>query len=199
MNILKWDFLLVGILMTIVFAGCNNQNNETAQEDEPVTDAVAEPIPTPVGELGAEEDAGELTVLLREYMDVKEALVEDEFERVKDEAKDLLELYESLQESVVTEQQLSDQQLQELRKVSSQLAQAQNIEQQRQYFATLSNQLYQLVQQENITNKTLYWQHCPMAMNNKGANWLSFDEEIQNPYMGQKMPKCGSVQETLNN
>jgi hypothetical protein len=47
-------------------------------------------------------------------------------------------------------------------------------------------------------SETMYWNHCPMAMGGDGANWLSINEKISNPYMGQKMPGCGSVQETLN-
>jgi hypothetical protein len=36
-----------------------------------------------------------------------------------------------------------------------------------------------------------------MAMEGKGANWLSLSENISNPYMGETMPGCGLVKETL--
>ena len=44
---------------------------------------------------------------------------------------------------------------------------------------------------------TIYIQKCPMANNNKGAIWLSTDEEIRNPYYGDAMLTCGSVIDTL--
>lgn len=40
--------------------------------------------------------------------------------------------------------------------------------------------------------KTMHVAHCPMAMGGKGAYWLQTSkDEIQNPYMGKKMPHCG--------
>jgi hypothetical protein len=37
-----------------------------------------------------------------------------------------------------------------------------------------------------------------MAKNGEGANWISSTKEIVNPYMGQQMPHCGSIKETIN-
>jgi Cu(I)/Ag(I) efflux system membrane fusion protein len=42
-------------------------------------------------------------------------------------------------------------------------------------------------------SETLYVQHCPMADNNKGADWLSTEKEIRNPYFGESMLTCGEV------
>jgi len=38
-----------------------------------------------------------------------------------------------------------------------------------------------------------------MYNNGKGANWLSKEEAVKNPYYGSQMLTCGSVQETINN
>ncbi len=46
-------------------------------------------------------------------------------------------------------------------------------------------------------NKPLYVDYCPMANKNKGAYWLSQIKEIQNPYQGQKMPRCGEIKKVL--
>ncbi len=43
----------------------------------------------------------------------------------------------------------------------------------------------------------LYLQHCPMEFDNAGANWLSDEREIRNPYFGDAMLTCGRVVETL--
>ena len=73
---------------------------------------------------------------------------------------------------------------------------AKQIEEQRVLFGLLSQQVYGLVKSFGA-NQTLYYDHCPMANNNNGANWLSETKEIKNPYLGSSMPTCGTVQETL--
>ncbi len=41
---------------------------------------------------------------------------------------------------------------------------------------------------------TMHVAHCPMAMGGKGADWLQKSaDEVQNPYMGKKMPHCGKM------
>ncbi len=39
--------------------------------------------------------------------------------------------------------------------------------------------------------------HCPMAFDNKGADWLQRGEQINNPYFGDMMLRCGSVRESF--
>lgn len=67
---------------------------------------------------------------------------------------------------------------------------------QREHFETLSKDLYDLVKVSG-TSQTMYYTHCPMYNNNKGANWLSEVKEIRNPYLGKKMPDCGTVTEEM--
>ncbi len=71
---------------------------------------------------------------------------------------------------------------------------ARDIEQMRQGFAPLSEQIATTVRQFGWTGKgSLYQFHCPMAFNNQGANWLQNTDQTQNPYFGAAMPTCGSV------
>ena len=46
--------------------------------------------------------------------------------------------------------------------------------------------------------QTLYKDFCPMYSDGKGATWLSETKEIKNPYLGKKMPTCGSMKEEIN-
>jgi Cu(I)/Ag(I) efflux system membrane fusion protein len=71
-----------------------------------------------------------------------------------------------------------------------------NLKQQRNEFVDLSDNMVIL---SNVfgADKTLYVAHCPMANNNNGANWLSAEKEIKNPYFGKQMLSCGSVTETI--
>jgi len=43
----------------------------------------------------------------------------------------------------------------------------------------------------------VYEQFCPMAFGNTGATWLAASEEINNPYFGAMMLRCGEVRRQL--
>lgn len=68
------------------------------------------------------------------------------------------------------------------------------IDHQREHFATMSKDMYDMVKAFGA-GMTLYHDHCPMAQDNQGAMWLSETKEIRNPYFGDKMMTCGSVEE----
>lgn len=69
---------------------------------------------------------------------------------------------------------------------------------QRQQFERLSEALIALALRFPLEEQTLYVQHCPMAFNNNGADWLSLDSQIRNPYFGDQMLKCGVVKESIS-
>jgi hypothetical protein len=71
-----------------------------------------------------------------------------------------------------------------------------NIKHQREHFDILSKNMYDLVKTFGAGQK-LYYDHCPMYNNNKGADWISETKEISNPYLGKKMSSCGTVKEEL--
>ena len=78
------------------------------------------------------------------------------------------------------------------------IKQVKAIEPMREGFKKLSIELIAVVEQFGAhTDKTLYKIHCPMAFNNKGADWLQMDEDIRNPYFGASMYKCGQVIEVI--
>ena len=69
---------------------------------------------------------------------------------------------------------------------------------QKESFASFNGALYKSIKAFGLAGNTAYYQHCPMALNNKGGYWLSKSEEIRNPYLGKMMLTCGSTKETLN-
>jgi Cu(I)/Ag(I) efflux system membrane fusion protein len=78
------------------------------------------------------------------------------------------------------------------------IGQANDIEQMRQGFAPLSEQIAATVRQFGWTGRgSLYQFHCPMAFNNQGANWLQNTEQTHNPYFGATMPTCGSIVDVI--
>jgi Cu(I)/Ag(I) efflux system membrane fusion protein len=78
-----------------------------------------------------------------------------------------------------------------------QISTSDNIDAQRKAFSEFNNNFYKAVKTFGLTGKTVYYQFCPMANNNKGAYWLSKSEPIRNPYFGDDMLTCGENRETL--
>ena len=71
-----------------------------------------------------------------------------------------------------------------------------DLEKQRKIFANLSNEIYSLMKVSKFDN-AVYYQYCPMANGGKGANWLSKENEVRNPYYGSAMMTCGKTVETI--
>lgn len=72
------------------------------------------------------------------------------------------------------------------------------IEHQREHFVMVSKDMADFVKTFGNGGQTLYKDYCPMANDGKGATWISEVKEIKNPYLGGKMPTCGSVKATIN-
>jgi len=78
------------------------------------------------------------------------------------------------------------------------IKEAEGIEPMREGFEGLSNELIVVVKQFGVyPAKTLYKFNCPMAFDNKGADWLQIDKDTRNPYFGASMLKCGQVVEVI--
>lgn len=80
---------------------------------------------------------------------------------------------------------------------ANKIADLNNIKEQREQFDFLSEVLINSIKVFGLSNQVLYVEYCPMALGNKGANWLSREPEIRNPYFGDKMLKCGLVKDTI--
>jgi Cu(I)/Ag(I) efflux system membrane fusion protein len=76
----------------------------------------------------------------------------------------------------------------------------QPIEQQRKLFKPLSEAVIVLVDQmppsKAVADKLLVM-HCPMADENRGADWLQATEPLANPYFATSMKRCGEIKRTI--
>lgn len=79
---------------------------------------------------------------------------------------------------------------------STAIANAKTIEEQRTQFMTLSETMHGLAKVAK-TGTPVYYQHCPMYNDGKGANWLSLENTVKNPYYGSQMLSCGKTIETI--
>jgi Protein of unknown function (DUF3347) len=80
---------------------------------------------------------------------------------------------------------------------AAQITAASNIEAQRTAYSKLSNEMITLLKKSGLSSGELYVDFCPMALNDKGASWISSNKEIRNPYFGEKMLECGEVKDTI--
>jgi len=76
------------------------------------------------------------------------------------------------------------------------ISESSDVEEQRAQFSYLTDALVASMMAFG-TPDTLFVQHCPMAMDGNGADWISKGEEIKNPYYGEKMLTCGSLKTTF--
>ena len=81
---------------------------------------------------------------------------------------------------------------------SEKIKNAEDVEVQRNQFDFLSQAMIKSIRAFGTNDKTYYVQYCPMAKDNQGADWISTEAQIKNPYFGDKMMKCGSVKLELN-
>ena len=67
----------------------------------------------------------------------------------------------------------------------------------RKDFEPLSVQMISAAGRFGPLGRKLFVLRCPMAFDNRGANWLQADDKTLNPYFGAMMLKCGGVIETI--
>ena len=114
------------------------------------------------------------------YIHVKTALVNSDAKEAQSGAKMLMENTDDTA----------------LKGLLSKISETSDIEAQRTVFSDVTAKMTAIVD-ASISSGEVYQQFCPMAFNNQGGYWLSTEEEIRNPYFGDKMLKCGKVTETI--
>lgn len=148
----------------------------------------------------SEEAKSELNSLYVQYFELKDALTKDDFQSAKANSKDLKIAFEEI--SIKAFQDDAHEKWMDyhgkLKKVLEHIHHHDNIEDLRDNFIALSDWMIQLTETFRPNSETLYLQHCPMANNDKGADWLSKEEVIVNPYFGESMLSCGEVIKKIN-
>ncbi len=136
-----------------------------------------------------------LQLLFPEYLELKDALVADNLEAGKLSAGRLAGLIDGVDIKLLEKE--AHAVWQEHRRTSGkilkELGKAPDIGIARQAFRRLSDRFIMLAASFGPFGQVLYIQHCPMANNDKGADWISGEKEIRNPYFGESMISCGYI------
>ena len=184
--------LLVAVLATSLgFYSCGDKANKSEDKvmDEEIehdmkSDSLVANSQEAVINVQFKETA--ITAVFNYYIEVKNALVASDNSAVQMHGK-------MLKESLVAanaEQSLVD--------ATNQLVEATDIDKQRESFSKITKGM-ETVLTGAISSGEVYKQFCPMAFDGKGDYWYSSSSEIRNPYFGDKMLKCGRVEEVINN
>ncbi len=132
--------------------------------------------------------------VLDAYLKLKNALVDSDMDGAKKWASETSQKVQHLKSMEMDKMGMTH--VEKIEEYLSNIAKESSIESQRKDFVLLSENMILIGNQLKGLNQKLYVQHCPMADNNKGANWISAEKEIRNPYYGEAMLTCGSVVHT---
>lgn len=164
------------------------ENEATPMQNDTRMEAMEE---TETGNLDDGQDVGNpefsdenLTAVYEDYIEIKSALVNTNAEEAANAAE---QMTTSLQTAEAGEEGVS---------AAKEIAESNDINVQRTAFQDLSAAVEEMFDGA-LASGELYKQYCPMAFEGAGASWLSASEEIRNPYYGDKMLKCGRVEDTL--
>jgi len=81
--------------------------------------------------------------------------------------------------------------------ITDKMAGTEDLKLQRKEFTALSSDVIALFKHADITKGSVFIQHCPMANNGEGGDWLSGEKRIRNPYYGDEMLECGAILQEL--
>jgi hypothetical protein len=199
--------LFLGLLTTlsVILYSCGDNASTTKKEEQASAAQPAAEENTEVKVVKAsftnvdDSAAAFLKKITDNYLQIKNALTAGKATEAGDAAKNMGDALKGFDKSLLAADQKKVYDAQEAglkENAEHIIGSTNNIEHQRERFSNMSEGMYALVKAFG-GGKTLYHDHCPMAKDGKGAMWLSETKEIKNPYFGDKMMECGSVEEEI--
>lgn len=140
----------------------------------------------------------ELKLVFDNYFEVKDALVKSDGNLTSSKATQLLKSLENVKmnELEMDVHVVWMKVMKDLKADANKIAETKDEKSQRTNFISLSDNIYSLLKIAKY-EEPVYYQFCPMANNGKGANWLSKENTVKNPYYGSAMLSCGKTVETI--
>jgi len=195
---------LYSVVTIFALSNCSSKKEETAQEEshDESMHAATEEAPAPASDPQFDVDAAfqqQLSGVFTSYVSLKDAFVATNSAQVKEAAAKVQESLSKTDMMLLTGVAHNDWMTYSggLEAALKEIQASDDIEAQRTSFSKLSDNLYKSIKAYGLGGATAFYEFCPMAFNNEGGYWLSDAAEIRNPYFGDKMLKCGSVEEKL--
>lgn len=183
-------------IVALSITACNNDSSNSKETTKKVNDTT---VANNQNATTQTDHTASIDEVLNNYLELKNALANDNANNAADAGKKIMEGLQKMDAATLNADQkkvyddVKDDMKEHAEHISTN---AGKIEHQREHFDVLSKDMYDFVKAMK-PSKTLYLDHCPMYNDNKGANWLSEQKEIKNPYLGKKMPDCGTVKEEI--
>lgn len=128
------------------------------------------------------------------YINLKDALIQSDVSMASSKS---VAFRKALEEMPVNQREQTHNYWSILHKTSKGINESVSLEHQRKQFQMISDKLIEMIRNFDEVNDKLFVQFCPMADDNKGAFWISKEEQVLNPYFGDVMLKCGSVKQVI--
>lgn len=195
-------FLSMAVASIVLLAACNNSNDSGSGSGKEAGKAPRDSGATASNTASAVPGASAnpaIKPIIAGYLQLKSSLADDDGDRAADAGRGMVEAFGKFDKSALTPEQKKAYESVEddAREHAEHIGKSGgNIKHQREHFELLSQDVYRLVKTLG-PGQPLYFDHCPMYNDNKGADWLSEVEEIKNPYLGKEMATCGTVKEVL--
>lgn len=144
------------------------------------------------------QESNQLTAVFDSYFSLKDALVKTDGNSASAKAKDLQTAINAvkMEKLPMNVHTVWMKVLNVVQKDAEHINGTKDVAHQRDNFMSLSQNMYELMKVAKTT-ETVYYQFCPMANDGKGANWLSKQSEVKNPYYGSQMLTCGKTVDTI--
>jgi hypothetical protein len=181
-------FALLLPFALILFSGCGETEQEQALQEERQQQLQMQMVET------TPEFNSQMTAILERYFDLKDALVESDSEQAKEHAETFKDETESADARDLNEetQALWVSFSEVMVNSSDELVMQDDVDNQRYHFEYISEAMIDMVDTFRPAGYEVYHQSCPMVRDGS-ADWLSREEEIRNPYHGDRMMNCGEV------
>jgi len=130
------------------------------------------------------------------YFDIQKALAVDDFSAAKKAAKKVGPAVEKVDMKLLKgdAHMAWMSQLEEIKKTAAAISKTDKISSARSSFLTLSETLIHAADNFKLGfDQPVVHVHCSMAFDGKGGHWLQEGKEVENPYYGKAMSKCGDV------
>ncbi|MFD1768780.1 DUF3347 domain-containing protein [Sphingobacterium suaedae] len=156
------------------------------------------PNETTASQQEATQSQTQLTAVFNNYFSVKDAFIKSDGTTASAKAADLVASIKAVDMNKLSTQEHTVWMnvMQKLSANAENISIAKDVAKQREAFAVLSEGIYELAKVSK-QDGPMYYQHCPMYNGGKGANWLSKENAVKNPYYGAQMLTCGSTVETI--
>ena len=149
----------------------------------------------------SDEFSIQLAKVFEKYFVMQQALAGDDPESTADAAKEILDSLKAVDMEFLAggDHKSWMKTSAELETILAKAAKTKEIKLLRESFYLLSQHLIKVAKRFGSTGeKPFYILHCPMAFDNRGADWLQHNDQTRNPYFVQMMLQCGGVTEVID-